>query len=221
MELISHHLCPSLHTAIILLEKKGLKRNQDFTVTYVPIYDLPQSFFNLSPKGNMPVLLLPDNKFLVRSAAIYEYINETISPGFLPADAYERALHRELIIICSDLLNQLRAVFTGKEEAIVNSAIEKLFEDMKNAEEQLLPLIEKHRQVEAQLAESTFGAFFTLVLNFNKLKNDKRWNGLSTIKSYAEALVTDPIISGSRCPDYNEEFDKFFNYFGSLFKLMS
>lgn len=221
MELISHHLCPSLHTTIILLEKKGLKRNQDFKVTYVPIYDLPPSLFELSPKGNMPILKLPENKLLVRAAAIYAYIDETYNPGFMPEDAYERALHRELILICSDLLNQLKVVFTSKEEISLVTAIDKLFEGLTDINKLLLPLIEKLGQTETQMVESNFGTLFTLLLNFNKLKNDKRWDNLPTLKTYAEALADDPIVIGSKCPNYNKEFDKFFNYFGSFFPLTS
>ncbi|MFM8912573.1 MAG: glutathione S-transferase N-terminal domain-containing protein [Flammeovirgaceae bacterium] len=219
-ELISHHLCPFLHRSIILLEKKGLKQGIDFSVTRIPIYDLPKWLFEISPKGSMPVLKLTDTKILLRSIAINAYFDETIKPSFLPEDAYERAVHRALILTCGDLLDQMRNVYTSKEETAMNTAINKLFTGLKDAEKDLLPIIAQQGQNEAQMVECSFGAFFTLMLNFDKLRNDKRWYDLQTIRDYADKLIADPIVIHSKSPDYNGEFNKFFNYFGSVFNLM-
>jgi hypothetical protein len=72
---------------------------------------------------------------------------------------------------------------------------------------------------EVLMVECSFGALFTLMLNFDKLKNDNRWNKFEEIKNYAQVLINDPIVIDSKCPDYNSEFGKFFNYFGSAFNL--
>jgi glutathione S-transferase len=219
MELISHHLCPFFHRSIILLEKKGLKINKDYKVTYVPIYDLPKSLFELSPKGSMPVLKLADNRILLRSVAINAYFDETLEPSFFPADAYERAVHRGLILTCGDLLDQMRVVYTSKDEIVMNTAIDKLFIGLKDVEKDLLPIIAEQGQNKTQMVECSFSALFTLMLNFDKLKNDSRWENLENIKTYANQLLADPTVLNSKCPNYNDEFGKFFNYFGSAFKL--
>jgi glutathione S-transferase len=218
-ELISHHLCPFLHRSIILLEKKGLRKDQDFLVTYVPIYDLPISLFELSPKGSMPVLKLADGKILLRSVAINAYFDETITPSFFPLDAFDRAIHRGMILTCGDLLDQMRTVYTSKDEAIVNSSIEKLFIALKDVEKDLQPIIEKQGQNEMLMVECSFAALFTLMLNFKIIKNDPRWENLTSVKKYANTLMSDPIVIQSKCINYDEEFEKFFNHFGSAFKL--
>jgi glutathione S-transferase len=218
-ELISHHLCPFLHRSIILLEKKGLRKDQDFLVTYVPIYDLPKSLFELSPKGSMPVLKLADGKILLRSVAINAYFDETIAPSFFPLDAFDRAIHRGMILTCGDLLDQMRIVYTSKDEATVNTSIEKLFVALKDVEKDLQPIIEKQGQNEMLMVECSFAALFTLMLNFKIIKNDLRWENLISVKNYANTLLRDPIVIQSKCFNYDEEFDKFFNHFGSTFKL--
>jgi glutathione S-transferase len=218
-ELISHHLCPFLHRSIILLEKKGLRQNVDFKVTRVPIYDLPKWLFELSPKGSMPVLKLAGDRILLRSVAINAYFDETIKPSFLPADAYERAVHRAMILTCGDLLDQMRNVYVAKEEAAMNTAIDKLFAILKDTEKDLLPVIAKQGKNEAQMVECSFAALFTLLLHFDKLKNDKRWHDMQAIQTYADKLITDPVVINSKSPDYEGEFDKFFNHFASAFKL--
>lgn len=219
-ELISHHLCPFLHRSIILLKRKGMKQDFDFKVTRVPIYDLPKWLFELSPKGSMPVLKFADNRILLRSVAINAYLDETIEPSFLPVDAYERAVHRGLILACGDLLDLMRNVYTAKDESVMNTAIDKLFAALKDLEKDLNPIIAKQGQSEVQMLECSFASFFTLILNFDKLKSDNRWNDMITIRTYADKLIADPIVISSKSPNYNDEFDKFFNHFGSAFKLI-
>jgi glutathione S-transferase len=217
-ELISHHLCPFLHRSIILLEKKGLQKNIDFKVTYVPIYDLPKWLFDLSPKGSMPVLKLADDRILLRSVAINAYFDETIAPSFFPADAYERAVHRGMILTCGDLLDQMRIIYTSKDAVLMNATIDKLFVGLRDAEKDLQSIMAMQGHQEVQMVECSFAALFTLMLNFDKLKNDTRWFTIRDIRTYADKLIADSIVVDTKCPDYNGEFDKFFNHFGSAFK---
>jgi glutathione S-transferase len=220
MELISHHLCPFLHRSIILLEKKGLKRNHDFKVTYVPIYDLPKWMFELSPKGSMPILRLDDGRILLRSIAINAYLDETIQPSFLPIDAYERAQHRAFILTCGDLLDLIRNVYTAKEETTMNMATDKIFNALKDTANDVHLLSIKQGQDDAQMAESGFAALFTLMLQFDVLSQHPRWDEIKDVRSYADVLVSDPIVQASKCPDYQSEFNHFFDYVGSAFRLV-
>ncbi len=218
-ELISHHLCPFLHKSVILLEKKGLKQNIDFKVTRLPIYNLPEWLFELSPKVSMPLLKLSDNRILSRSVTINGYFNETIEPSFLPLDSFERAQHRGLIFTCGELLDFMRNVYTAKDESVMNINIDKIFAGLQDIKKDLRTLIDKTGTHETQMVECSFMAFFTVLLNFDMLKNDKRWQNMTELKAYADKLIADPIVINSKSPDYNKEFDNFFNHFGSVFKL--
>jgi glutathione S-transferase len=217
MNLISHHLCPFLHRSVILLVKKGLQQGADFTVNYVPIYDLPKSLFELSPKGSMPVLQLADSRILLRSVAINAYFDETIEPSFFPADAFDRAQHRAMILTCGDLLDHMRVVYTSKDEAAMNMALGKLFAGLQDAEKDLQPIIAMHGNADVQMVECSFAALFTLMMNFDAVKNDTRWNDMPIIKKYADVLITEPIVLNAKCANYNDEFSKFLNHFGSAF----
>jgi glutathione S-transferase len=221
MELISHHLCPFLHRSIILLEKKGLKKDIDFKVTYLPIYDLPKSLFEISPKGSMPVLKLDDGRILLRSVAINAYFDETISPPFFPEDAYDRAVHRGMILSCGDLLDFMRIVYTSKDEVAMTTALDKLFAGLKDMQQDLQIYIDHQGKSAMQMVECSFAALFTLMLSFEKIKSDARWFNLRSVRDYADKLMADETVAKTKCPNYLEEFDKFFNYFGSAFKLMA
>jgi glutathione S-transferase len=217
MELISHHLCPFLHRSVILLAKKGLQQGADFTVTHLPIYDLPKSLFVLSPKGSMPVLQLSDGRILLRSLAINAYFDETIEPSFFPADAFERAQHRAMILTCGDLLDHMRVVYTSKDETMMNTAIDKLFNGLKDAEADMQSIINSYGKPQVQMVECSFAALFTLMMHYDAIKNNTRWNDMPSIKKYADALIAEPMVLDAKCADYNDEFSKFLNHFGSAF----
>jgi glutathione S-transferase len=217
MQLISHHLCPFLHRSAILLAKKGLQKDVDYTIQYVPIYDLPKWMFGLSPKGSMPILKMTDGRVLLRSVAINAYFDETIPPSFFPTDAFERAEHRGLILTCGDLLDLMRQVYMAKDHATMDTVLTKLFQALKEVEPDLQPVMKAIGQPKAQMVESSFAALFTLMLHFEKISADQRWNDLPNLRNYANNLLHDPAVSQTKCPDYDLEFQRFFKHFGSIF----
>lgn len=217
MELISHHLCPFLHRSVMVLARKGLVPGRDFTVTRVPIYDLPPRLFALSPKGSMPVLVTDDNQVLLRSLAINEFFNDTLGPDLLPADAFERAQHRAMLITLTDLLNQMRDVYTAKDEPLLEANLTKLFQGLRELEVDLQPIIAKQGQHEVQMIERGFATLFALMLHFERIQNDERWATIPTIRQYADSLLADSLVNETRSPDYDGEFSRFFGHFGSAF----
>ncbi len=219
-ELISHHLCPFLHRSVILLTKKGLTAGKDFTVTRYPVYDFPKRVYDLSPKGHTPILLLNDGRVLLHSVAFNAYFDETIAPSFFPEEAFARAEDRGLILVCGDLLTQMRIVYTAKDDESLTKAIDKLFAGVTEVAPQLQSVMAQHGQPDAQMVEAAFAGFFTLMLTFDRLKSDSRWEQMTALRHYADTLVADPVVVAAKSPDYLGEFDRFFNHFGSAFKLV-
>ena len=220
VELISHHLCPYLHRSAILLTRKGLTAGQDFTVTRYPVYNFPKRVYDLSPKGNTPIALFPDGRVLLHSVAFNAYFDETIQPEFFPTDAFARAEHRGLILACGDLLTLMRIVYTAKDEDSLTKAVDKLFAGVTDVAPALQPIMDQRGQPDVQMVEAAFAGFFTLLLTFERLKTDARWEQLTALRQYADAVVADPVVVNTKSPDYLAEFDRFFNHFGSAFKLV-
>ena len=93
-ELVSHHLCPYVQRAAIVLTEKGVS----FKRTLIDLDNKPDWFKAISPLGKVPLLkvTLDDGETVVlfESAVICEYLEETLPNPLHPADPLTRAQHR-------------------------------------------------------------------------------------------------------------------------------
>ena len=80
LTLVSHHLCPYVQRAAIVLAEKGVP----FERRYVDLSAKPDWFSAISPLGKVPLLIIKQEDgtqaVVFESAAICEYLEET-QPG--------------------------------------------------------------------------------------------------------------------------------------------
>ena len=79
LTLVSHALCPYVQRAAIALAEKGAP----FTRRDVDLARKPDWFLAISPLGKTPVLVVDDTP-IFESAAIIEYLDDTVSPASTP-----------------------------------------------------------------------------------------------------------------------------------------
>ncbi len=107
LTLVSHHLCPYVQRAAIVLAEKGVA----FERRYIDLANKPDWFLASSPLGKVPLLLLrrdDGDAALFESAVICEYLEETQpGPRLHPADPFQRAQHRGWIEFGSSILSDL------------------------------------------------------------------------------------------------------------------
>jgi glutathione S-transferase len=102
--LISHPLCPYVQRAAIALVEKQVEHER----IVIDLAAKPDWFRRISPLGKVPLLMIGD-RVLFESAAICDYLDETLAPRLHPADAFDRAEHRGWIEVASALLNDIAA----------------------------------------------------------------------------------------------------------------
>lgn len=110
LELVSHALCPYVQRAAIALQEKQVP----FIRTAIDLAQKPDWFKAISPLGKVPLLLVND-EVLFESAAICDYLDETILPRLHPADPVRRAQHRAWIEFASALLNDVAGFYTAAD----------------------------------------------------------------------------------------------------------
>ena len=106
--LISHHLCPYVQRAVIVLIEKDVVHKR----TYIDLNKKPDWFGRISPLGRVPVLRVGD-EIIFESQVIAEYLDEVTQGSLLPADPLERARHRSWIEYGSQTLSAIGAFYNA------------------------------------------------------------------------------------------------------------
>ncbi len=98
--LVSFTTCPYVQRALLVLREKGI----DSEIIYIDPDDRPDWFWEKSPRGKVPLLLV-DDVALFESQAICEYIEEAHpEPALMPSDLVERARDRAWFGFTGDVL---------------------------------------------------------------------------------------------------------------------
>ncbi len=123
LELISHHLCPYVQRAVIVLLEKEIPHDR----TYIDLANKPGWFLHVSPLGKVPLLKV-DDEILFESAVICEYLDE-ITPGSLhPADPLQRAKHRACIEFGSSILNTIAGFYNAPSRELFEQKQQELLD---------------------------------------------------------------------------------------------
>lgn len=121
LHLISHHLCPYVQRAVIVLSEKSIPHRR----TYIDLAAKPGWFRALSPLGRVPVLET-GGRVLFESQVIAEYLDEATPGSLHPADPLERARHRAWIEFGSETLAAIGKLYNAPDEAAFAAAADTL-----------------------------------------------------------------------------------------------
>ncbi len=90
IKVISFTICPFVQRVTALLEAKDIP----YTVEYISLSDKPEWFMEISPNGQVPVLVTEKGTALFESDAIVEYLEEAYAPLEENVDSEQKALDR-------------------------------------------------------------------------------------------------------------------------------
>lgn len=90
MKVVSFKICPFVQRVTALLEAKNLP----YDIEFIDLSDKPQWFLDISPNGQVPILITDEGKALFESDAIVEYLEEAFPPLQAGLSPEERATNR-------------------------------------------------------------------------------------------------------------------------------
>ena len=90
LRVISFTICPFVQRVTALLEAKKIP----YEVEYIDLKDKPQWFLDISPTGQVPVLVTESGDALFESDAIVEYLDEIEAPLEPDVTSEQRAIDR-------------------------------------------------------------------------------------------------------------------------------
>jgi len=115
---------------VIVLRAKSV----EFEVTYIDLRNKPDWFLKISPHGKVPVLAV-DEQPLFESAAIAEYLDETVPPRLHPEDPIRRARHRAWNDFVPDFSRGLSEVTGARDERSMMEGFEAAEQRLSRLEE--------------------------------------------------------------------------------------
>lgn len=118
IKIVSFTICPFVQRVTALLEAKGI----DYQVEYISLSDKPQWFLDISPTGQVPLLITESGQSLFESDAIVEYIDEISMPLQPELPPEQRALNRawsylatkNYLVQCSSMRSSDYSIFTER-----------------------------------------------------------------------------------------------------------
>lgn len=90
MKIVSFKICPFVQRVTALLEAKNIS----YDIEFISLSDKPQWFLDMSPNGQVPILITDSGAALFESDAIVEYIEEAYPPLQANITVEEKAANR-------------------------------------------------------------------------------------------------------------------------------
>ena len=121
MKIISFKICPFVQRVTALLEAKGV----DYDIEYIESGNKPQWFLDISPHGQVPVLITDGGEALFESDAIAEYVDETAGRVLSSGEAVKKAQDRAWSYLASkQYLVQCSAQRSADAETLKQRAVQ-------------------------------------------------------------------------------------------------
>jgi len=196
LELISHHLCPYVQRAAIVLAEKGVP----FVRTVIDLANKPDWFRAISPTGKVPVLKVGDADVLFESSVIAEYVDE-ITPGSLhPADPLAKAKARAWMEFGSAILSDIAGLYGAQDAAgfeAKRTALRERFERLEGEVTGPYFAGESFGMVDA-----VFGPVFRYFDTIEPAAAVYVLDGLPKVGAWRAALAARPSVRDAVAPDY-------------------
>ena len=205
MKVISFKICPFVQRVTALLEVKHIP----YDIEFISLSDKPRWFLDISPNGQVPVLITSEGRALFESDAIAEYLDEAypaLQPDLSPED---RAINRAWSHLASkNYLVQCGAQRSPDEDIL----------QQRNAK-----LAQAFDRMEAQLGEGPyFGgeeigmvdiAWLPLLHRADIVFKHSGYDFVGErprLKAWQGRLLTGDLAARSVAPDFLEAFSAFY-----------
>ena len=205
MKVISSKICPFVQRVTALLEAKSLS----YDVDYIGLRHKPQWFLDISPHGQVPVLITDGGQALFESDAIAEYIEEAFPPVQPGLSLEQKAVNRAWSYLASkNYLVQCSAQRSSNED-ILRQRSEKLWKAFDRIEKQLSDT--------PYFGGDTIGmvdvAWLPLLHRANIIERHSGYDFIGCrprLKRWQRVLLTDDLAAKSVAPDFEEAFCAFY-----------
>lgn len=205
MKVVSFKICPFVQRVTALLEAKKIP----YDIEFIDLNNKPQWFLDISPNGQVPVLITDGGQTLFESDAIVEYIEEAFPPLQAGLSLEDKARNRAWSTLASKNYLVQCSAQRSPDKDVLGERSGKLGKAFDRMEKQLgdtryfggnrlgmvdiawLPLLHRARIVERHSCYDFLG--------------DR-----PKLKKWQEQLLGDDLAQKSVAPDFKEAFSNFY-----------
>jgi glutathione S-transferase len=181
----------------------------EFEVTFINLREKPDWFLEISPHGKVPVLKV-DDEVLFESNAIAEFLDETVPPRLHPEDPVQRARNRAWTDYVPTFSSALSGVYYTKtredmEAGLANApvAVDRLEKAIAGQRGNDGPYF---NGPDLSLVDAAYAPFLQRFLIADGFLNTGLLDGFPLVRAWADALLSNEIVSGAVAPNFLEEF---------------
>lgn len=200
--LISHHLCPYVQRAVIVLAEKNVAyRRIDIDLSAKPAW-----FTDLSPLGRTPVLQVGD-AVVFESQVIAEYVDEITHGSLHPSDPLEKARHRAWIEFGSETLSAIARFYNASDHSAFSDATANLRAKFERIEREIDGPFFSGEQF--HMIDGVWGTIFRYFDVFDDISDFGVLSGLSATERWRQRIRDRASVAGAVSADYPERLRAF------------
>jgi glutathione S-transferase len=214
LTLVSHPLCPYVQRAAVALLEKQVEHQR----IAVDLAAKPDWFRRISPLGKVPLLMV-GARVLFESAAICDYLDETLAPQLHPEDALDRAEHRGWIEVASSVLNDIAGFYGATDAALFAKRREDIAVKLRRLE---LTLGDGRyfAGTRFHLVDAAFAPVFRYFDMFETIADFGFFPDAPKLTAWRAALAERPSVRAAVAPDYPTRLRAFLKARGSVLSAM-
>ncbi|WP_108651779.1 glutathione S-transferase family protein [Dongshaea marina] len=205
LKVISFKICPFVQRVTATLEAKQIP----YEVVYIDLNSKPQWFLDISPNGQVPLLITESTTPLFESDAIIEYIEDEYGPLQQNLTNEHRALERAWSYLGSKHYLMQCSAMTSPDQITLTQRIQKLSHAFAKAEAQFKagPLFNGDSLSRVDLA------WLPLLHRAHIIQSHTCFDmleGFPKMKKWQQALITTGLTDRSVSKDFVENFTSFY-----------
>lgn len=204
LHLVSHHLCPYVQRAVIVLSEKDIP----FERTYIDLAKPPSWFVTISPLGQVPLLQV-GAEVLFESASICDYLDEVYGDYCIhPVDPLQRAKHRAWVEFGSAILDAIWGFYTAVDSKTLKLKARDLQLKFETIENQLRggPYFAGDK---FSMVDVVFGPVFRYFDVFDSIADFGIFHRTPRIQAWRKMLAVRPSIENAVLPNYPSQLRDF------------
>lgn len=205
LKLISFKICPFVQRITALLDAKKLP----YEIEYISLSDKPQWFTDISPTGQVPLLVTDSGLALFESDAIAEYIDEISKPLEAEVTPEQRAIDRAWSYQGTKHYLAQCSTMRSKDKATLNERMENLTKAFTKAEAQITagPFFKGEQLSNVDIAWLPLLHRAAII---NKHTGFDMLEGFPRVQGWQQAVMNSGHISPSVAEDFEQVFTDFY-----------